>query len=407
MDAREISAALQMAQPRERSYLLAQVLQQMNQPRQNPQSYGSLAAQLGAQFLDKGTADREASAMQQQQQAQSQALAQALQQFQQQSQGGMQTLPGTGVQLGDVNSPVGGSPADPAGARAGLMGHAIQNQHPMAQGIAQQLMGQMLAPPPEPEKIDVGDRIIFKQGDKIVGELPKNPTPDASMRERGDESRFSRGEENEMFRHLSSQEGMNRRFAIGESNENKRAEMSAGRRDFKDTQSVRKEFEGLDSVKNYKTALPKIEAAANAPDNGFGDLQLIYAVGKLLDPQSVVREGELALTIAANSPLQRIIGQTRFTTEKGGRLTPQAREQIMGMLGEVVGSYKAAYDQDYERFSDYASQMGTDPEQVVGKRADAAFKDKSVPQIQSDAEFAKLPSGAVFIGPDGKKRKKP
>ena len=134
IDARAIGAMLQQAQPRERSYLLAQVLQQMNQPRPNPQSYGSLAAQLGAQFLDKGTADREAGAIQQQQQGQAHALAQALQQ----AQGGMETLPGTGVQLGDVNSPVGGSPADPNGGALS----AIMSGDPRGAAIAQMLMDQ-------------------------------------------------------------------------------------------------------------------------------------------------------------------------------------------------------------------------------------------------------------------------
>lgn len=133
MDARAIGAVLQQ-EPRERSYLLAQVLQQLNQPQPNPQSYGELAARLGAQLVNANTVKQQAAAQQQQQQGQSQALAQALQQ----AQGGMETLPGTGVQLGDVNSPVGGSPADPNGGALS----AIMSGDPRGAAIAEMLMGQ-------------------------------------------------------------------------------------------------------------------------------------------------------------------------------------------------------------------------------------------------------------------------
>lgn len=150
------------------------------------------------------------------------------------------------------------------------------------------------------------------------------------------------------------------------------ADMSgaAGR---KASQQLRKEFRGLQSVKDYETALPLIQSAATAPDNGYGDLQLIYSVGKILDPGSVVREGELALTMAAGSPLQRIIGSTRFTTEQGGRLTPQQREQIMGMLQERVGAYKQAYERDFNQYAEYAQEAGFDPTMVVGSHAESAY----------------------------------
>jgi hypothetical protein len=145
-----------------------------------------------------------------------------------------------------------------------------------------------------------------------------------------------------------------------------RAAASSERKTFRDIQSLRKEFEGMDAVKNYRTVQPIIESAKKAPDTGYGDMDLIYAVGKILDPGSVVREGELALTIAAGSPLQRILGTTRFSLERGGRLTPAARQQIVGMLEGRVGALESAYNQERERFSRYAQENGWDATQVVG-----------------------------------------
>jgi hypothetical protein len=142
------------------------------------------------------------------------------------------------------------------------------------------------------------------------------------------------------------------------------------------SQPLRKEFRGLPSIKSYEEVLPLVQSAKNAPDTGYGDLQLIYTVGKALDPGSVVREGELALTIAAGSPLQRIIGATRFTAEKGGRLPPQSRQQIMQMLGERVNAYKQAYDRDFNQYGEYASEQGYDPALIVGQHADSAYQKK-------------------------------
>ena len=164
----------------------------------------------------------------------------------------------------------------------------------------------------------------------------------------------------------------------------------------RNTQPLRKEFRALPSVRDYETALPIMKSASKAPDNGYGYLQLIYTVGKLLDPNSVVREGELALTIAAGSPLQRIIGSTRFTVEKGGRLTPQSRQQIMEMLTERIGAYKLAYDKDYQQYAEYAKEQGVDPSMVVGKHAESAY----TPAAGSGPKPGQVVKGYRFKGGD-------
>lgn len=139
---------------------------------------------------------------------------------------------------------------------------------------------------------------------------------------------------------------------------------------------LRKEFESQQSVKDFKTALPLLVSARKAPDNGYGDLQLIYTAGKVLDPGSVVREGELTLAVKAGSPMQRILGAGRFSIEKGGRLPPETRRQILEMLNERVLAYRQAYDMDYQRFAEYAQQTGVAPQNVVGQHYANAFQPK-------------------------------
>lgn len=135
-----------------------------------------------------------------------------------------------------------------------------------------------------------------------------------------------------------------------------------------EAQKLRKEFEGLQSVQNYRAVEPLVKSAQNAPDTGYGDLDMIYAVGKILDPASVVREGELALVLDAGSPLQKILGKTRFNFEKGGRITPKQRQQLMGMIQGRAGAVKEAYEREVARFGGYAQEAGLEPGMVVGEQ---------------------------------------
>lgn len=163
-DARAIGAALQM-QPRERSYYLQQVLGQLNQPPQNPQSYGSLAAQLGAALLNKQAANKEMAAQQAQQQQQNQALAGALQQ----AQGGMTRLPVTGVQLDTL--------PDPSGAMQSL----AASGHPLAGALAGQQLQQMLVPPPPPDDYSLGDTRFSGRTNKPIASNTKPEGPKSSI----------------------------------------------------------------------------------------------------------------------------------------------------------------------------------------------------------------------------------
>lgn len=136
---------------------------------------------------------------------------------------------------------------------------------------------------------------------------------------------------------------------------------------------LRKEFDQQQVVKDFKAALPVLISARRAPDNGAGDLDVIYAVGKTLDPGSVVREGELTLVIKSGTMLSQMFGAGRFQLGQGGRISPEQRQQLLGMLNERVGAYRQSYDQARQQYSGYAQESGFKPEQVVGPHPANAF----------------------------------
>jgi hypothetical protein len=130
-------------------------------------------------------------------------------------------------------------------------------------------------------------------------------------------------------------------------------------------QSLRKEFNDVQDVKNYKTVLPIIESARNAPDNPAGDLDLIYSVGKILDPTSVVREGEMNLVIKSGSPIQRFQGTVNYITSGRGRLPAAQRAELLAMLDGRVGQIKAGYDNAVSMYTKSAQAEGLPLDQII------------------------------------------
>ena len=154
------------------------------------------------------------------------------------------------------------------------------------------------------------------------------------------------------------------------------------------TIDLRSKFDALPEVKAFKEIAPVITSARRAPDNAAGDIQLAYTVGKILDPNSVVREGELAMAVKAGSPLERLLGSGTYTLGNGGRMTPQIRKELLGMLNERALANRQAYDAARNNYVGYASEVGINPQSVVGTHVANAYqqpkpKAKSTPKAAS------------------------
>lgn len=150
-----------------------------------------------------------------------------------------------------------------------------------------------------------------------------------------------------------------------------------------DADALRKEFAALPEVKNYKEVVPIIKAARNAADTPQGDINLIYAAGKIYDPNSVVREGELSLALKSQA-LQDKLGGYLAQVTGGGRLTPHARQALLAELNTRVKEHESMYGKAKETYSGIAGKRGYKPEDIFVEIGDAA------PQKLSKAEEDEL-----------------
>lgn len=130
--------------------------------------------------------------------------------------------------------------------------------------------------------------------------------------------------------------------------------------------TLRKEFEGLPEVKNYKQALPSYNVIQEASKRNTpqSDINIVYAVAKLYDPESVVREGEYA-TIANSQSIPEYIKGVAQRLAGGGRLTAETKNQLIQEANTRMGFYEQSLMNARNQYEDVARRSGGDPTLVV------------------------------------------
>ncbi|TAK84364.1 MAG: hypothetical protein EPO20_14855 [Betaproteobacteria bacterium] len=167
--------------------------------------------------------------------------------------------------------------------------------------------------------------------------------------------------------------------------------------DFKDVTTLRKEWNDLPEVKAYKDVIALVESARNTPDTRAGDIQIAYAVGKTLDPNSVVREGELKLTGEAATLPEKIKGEMRSLVMGKGRMTPETRAQLVAMLDNAVTQREKTYRQAETTYRAIAEKNRIPVDQVITEPARRGAPKNNLPagEVQArkkigEVEFVKI-----------------
>lgn len=129
---------------------------------------------------------------------------------------------------------------------------------------------------------------------------------------------------------------------------------------------ARKEFTGLKPVKDFSDisfAFSRIVRSASDPSPA-GDLALIFNFMKVLDPSSVVREGEFATASNAGGVDERIRSLYNQVME-GTRLTETQRADFVDRASRLYRGAEEQYNSVAEQYTNFATQAGLDPTQVI------------------------------------------
>jgi hypothetical protein len=129
---------------------------------------------------------------------------------------------------------------------------------------------------------------------------------------------------------------------------------------------ARKEFTGLKPVKDFADvgfAYSRVVRSADDPSPA-GDLALIFNFMKVLDPGSVVREGEFATAQNAGGVDERVRSLYNQVRE-GTRLTETQRADFVDRAGRLYGGAQEQYQSIADQYSEFARRAGLDPSLVI------------------------------------------
>jgi hypothetical protein len=155
---------------------------------------------------------------------------------------------------------------------------------------------------------------------------------------------------------------------------------------FKNEGELRKEFEGLPEVKSFKQIVPVYNSAIKSAgqDTRAADLDLVFAVGKTLDPDSVVREGEQVTITRTGSPAEQVSGFINYL-QGGGKFTADMRQNLLQLLSNRASEWNGIYRMRVKDYRDLAKGYQLDPGNVVGE----------FPELQA----AKIPEAPASLNP--------
>ena len=161
----------------------------------------------------------------------------------------------------------------------------------------------------------------------------------------------------------------------------------------------------------YQQALQgytRLKSSLQAGD-AFGDIAAIFGFMKMLDPNSVVREGEFAVASSAGGLFARleILGKQAVD---GQRLTPSMRQEIMALSNELVETYNDAYSSKrdgYQKEFERYKYQNDEINELLGSAPDI---DTKTPLENIDYELPNetftglnINQTDLFNGPDGYK----
>jgi hypothetical protein len=168
---------------------------------------------------------------------------------------------------------------------------------------------------------------------------------------------------------------------------------------------IRKEILNLPSYKNYAQALPIYQSMLETAgtDSRASDLNMVYGLGKIMDPTSVVREGEMIMVKNTASLPDWVVGAINQVNGKAG-LLPETREAIMKEAYSRAKAYEDALGTDLEFYKGITTRNGIDDRNVIpSTKPFVPYQPGgNLPIVNTPEEAAKLPPGTSFQTPDGR-----
>lgn len=187
-------------------------------------------------------------------------------------------------------------------------------------------------------------------------------------------------------------------------------ELAAAKRDpDSDVTNLRKEVQQLPSYKNLAQAAPIYRSMFDTAGRNTkaSDLNLVYGLGKIMDPTSVVREGEMIMVKNSAGMSEQLMGAIN-ALNGGAALTAETRQALMQEAYSRMDTYRQQFDQDMGQYRGIVGRRGFNADDVIPnigefKPYEAPPKPSGKGQPAPTAQAQPLPQDYVdqYRRPDG------
>ena len=179
-------------------------------------------------------------------------------------------------------------------------------------------------------------------------------------------------------------------------------ESGAGKKVFENEKKLRDEFtkQSKDFVEQLG-GLEKVQKSALAEKpSGATDVALIFGFMKVLDPGSVVREGEFATAQNAQGISDRIRSQYNRIL-RGETLTPESRKNFLDAAREQFMPALARQNRLENEYRQLADSYDLNADKIVMSKLPEEGSLANPKEVNTDEEALDLPLGTYFIKPNG------
>lgn len=172
---------------------------------------------------------------------------------------------------------------------------------------------------------------------------------------------------------------------------------------FEQERKLAKEYQA--NTKNFTDVQEAYRRIQAAEDNAAGDLSLIFSYMKMLDPGSVVREGEFANAQNAAGVPQRVVNLYNKLLE-GERLGDKQRKQFRGQAEKLFGAAGKRENEVRSGLEKVIKNYGLNAENVFTTPRAETIGNKQQSQVfntmaEAEAASANMPKGTrIQVGND-------
>lgn len=155
-------------------------------------------------------------------------------------------------------------------------------------------------------------------------------------------------------------------------------------------------FKAAKPFVDLRTNYQRIQAASK-DETGASDIAMVYSFMKMLDPTSVVREGEFATAENAGGVDSRITSLYNRVLN-GQRLSPQVRSEFLQQSARQFDEQWKSYGATRSQWQSLAKQYGLDPERVAPDLAYGVQRPDTMQPQQSQQPGAAIQPGHIEDG---------